>query len=74
MIQLPSFQQIEERAARAGTTITALCRAEGIARSTYERWRAGKTMPNTRTLTKFLQQLEAAERGEAVPYAPDKVA
>lgn len=55
---------IKRRAKDAGTSITALCQATGIARATPDRWvvRAPKTI---RLIDELERELEKAERETA---------
>lgn len=43
MRDILSPRDIEQIAEDAGTSITAICREAGIARSTFTRWKAGQT-------------------------------
>lgn len=45
MHELLTPQDIEARAAKAGRTMTDVCRSAGVAPSTFTRWKAGQTEP-----------------------------
>ena len=58
---LAKLAQIEERAKRAGSSMTDLCRRNGIARSTPDRWRKAipKTVQIVADLEEVLKEVEA---------------
>lgn len=55
---------IEQRARAAKISIEALCTGAGIARSTFDRWKAQKTTPTVGVLNQLYAALEQAERKE----------
>ncbi len=46
MVDLLSPFDVEEIARSNGRTMAQVCRAAGVAPSTFSRWRAGKTSPS----------------------------
>jgi len=58
---IPTPQEIEARAKALGLSTPALCKAAGIAPSTFNRWRNGKTDPLKpfRQLVATLEKLES---------------
>ena len=64
MSELLTPTEIEQRAKSKGLSIADVCRRAGIAVSTFQRWKAGKTAP---TLTVY-QRIEAvlAQASEVV--------
>ncbi len=48
------LQEVREHAASLGMTPLELCRAAGVADSTWHRWRAGSYAPQLRTLRMLL--------------------
>ena len=58
------IRAIEARAIKAGTSLTALCRTSGVARSTPDRWR--RAIPKTvAAVTAIEAELERMERAQA---------
>jgi transcriptional regulator with XRE-family HTH domain len=67
-----SPRDIEQIADDAGTTIAAICRDAGIARSTFSRWKAGQTSPS---LAVYARIRDAALRhAAAAGCAPERAA
>lgn len=58
---------IEERAKAAGSNMTRVCKATGVARATYERWnhRAPQTVAKVDELMAEVERLEQEQRGAA---------
>ncbi|CDX54523.1 hypothetical protein MPL1032_190133 [Mesorhizobium plurifarium] len=54
-----SFEEIDKRRVAAGLTRKAVYERAGLDGETWRRTAAGKTLPNTRTLTKLETALEA---------------
>lgn len=64
-----SPHDIEHIADHAGTSIAAICRDAGIARSTFSRWKAGRTSPS---LAVYARIRDAALRhAKAAGCAPE---
>jgi predicted transcriptional regulator len=61
MSELPTAAQIKERAARAGLTITRLCKEAGVAVSILNRWEIGETSPTLRNVARLLDTLAKHE-------------
>ncbi len=61
------LKEIERRAKAAGSNMTQVCKATGVARATYERWghRAPQTVAKVDELMAEVERLEqaAAARG-----------
>lgn len=58
-----SPQDIELIAEQARTSIAAICRDAGVARSTFTRWKAGQTSPSLAVYTRIRDAaLNAATR------------
>lgn len=56
---------LEQRAKDAGISVGDLCQRAGIARSTFQRWKSGETMPQMRVYQRLeAVLLEAERRGE----------
>ncbi len=53
--QAEIMQEVRDHAATLGMTPLELCRAAGVADSTWHRWRAGSYEPQTRTLRMLLE-------------------
>ena len=54
------YSQVVTLAAKAGISVTALCKRAGVTPSTVTRWRSGKTQPSFR----IWKKLEAAAHGD----------
>jgi transcriptional regulator with XRE-family HTH domain len=54
-----TMAEIETRLSAAGLAVAEACAEAGVAYSTWTRWRAGRVLPNVRTLDKIER---AAER------------
>ena len=48
---------LEARAREAGISINALCRKAGVARSTFSRWKAGRTEPQLRIYRRLIDAI-----------------
>lgn len=59
--------QIERRLERAGKTVGDMCDGAEIARSTWTRWKAGKTEPNLRTWNRLLDVVSEFEAANGEP-------
>lgn len=68
MSTMPDPAEIERRARECGLSIPRMCELAGTGNSTFYRWRAGVHSPNSRTMTRWLDTLEAAEK--AAPPRP----
>lgn len=67
-----SPHDIEQIADNAGSSIAAICRDAGVARSTFSRWKAGQTSPS---LAVYARIRDAALRHAAVAgSAPEPAA
>ena len=55
-------RQLERRAKAAGISVAELCHKAGIARSTFQRMKAGVVEPSLSTLRSLLRVIERAER------------
>lgn len=69
MSKLLTPQQIERRAKAKGLTLIAMCKAAGIAPSTFNRWRSGDTSPS---LVVYERLVNVTDRNAAVQQG-DKV-
>jgi predicted transcriptional regulator len=61
-MELPTPQQIEQRAAAARLTMTEVCQAADINRRTWERWRSGKTSMRFASVRAILDVIQDKER------------
>lgn len=66
MTQQDHIREIEDRARKAYSSVSAVCRRANIAQSTFARWKASPnnrrpTAPNLDTLAKVYAALEAIE-------------
>ncbi|WP_407646346.1 helix-turn-helix domain-containing protein [Gluconobacter vitians] len=57
MNNLPTPQQIEQSAADKGMTMREVCSLSGMARSTFQRWKAGKTSPTVATVNRMMDAI-----------------
>ncbi len=66
------MQALEARAKAAGSNITQVCKATGIARATYERWveRSPQTITKLDELEAEVSRLEAAALAAAAAARP----
>ena len=66
------LQALEARAKAAGSNITQVCKATGIARATYERWveRSPQTITKLDDLEAEVSRLEAAALAAAAAARP----
>jgi BMFP domain-containing protein YqiC len=66
------LEALEARAKAAGSNITQVCRATGIARATYERWveRSPQTITKLDELEAEVSRLEAAAMAAAAAAQP----
>lgn len=53
--------EIERRASALGLSISEISTRANLARSTFQRWKAGETDPTTPALRKIYEVLEGAE-------------
>jgi DNA-binding phage protein len=53
------IQAVEARVVAAGHNVTRLCREAQIARTTWQRWKAGETSPTFRTWDQILKAADA---------------
>jgi hypothetical protein len=62
------YHNLQKEAQKAGTTVTALCRATGTAISVPSHWKTGETGANTKTYDRLM---EAAKnwKSEARTYS-----
>lgn len=54
--------EIERRALAVGLSISEISSRANLARSTFQRWKAGETDPTTVALRKIYEVLDAEER------------
>lgn len=54
MMQIATAEQVEEHARRAGKSLAGICRDAGIARSTFTRWKSGRTEPTLAVYKRIL--------------------
>lgn len=54
------ISEIEERAKGFGLSINELCKRAGIDRSTFTKWKSGKSKPNMETYTSIQNALKEA--------------
>lgn len=61
------LEEIERRAKAAGSNMTQVCKATGVARATYERWghRPPQTIAKVDELMAEVERLEQEQRGAA---------
>lgn len=57
--------EIERRASAAGISISEVSKRAGLARSTFQRWKAGETDPTTSALRKIYEVLASEEARQA---------
>jgi len=51
------FEQLEAQAERTGVSILAACEAEGIARSTLNRWKSGFSTPSEKVAKRIFERM-----------------
>lgn len=51
------LNQMESSALAAGINLADVCKAEGVAATTLQRWRKGKVTPRLETTEKILQRI-----------------
>jgi transcriptional regulator with XRE-family HTH domain len=61
---------LEAAAKLRGLSINRLCREAGIARSTFTRWKSGKTEPQYRILRKMKLALDEADKNTTAVVLP----
>ena len=54
---IQNVEKMESDIAGAGKTVAEFCRLAGIARSTWDRWKSGKTTPNMSTWDTVTEKL-----------------
>lgn len=52
------LQQLEERAAEVGVDLVSVCEAEGVALTTFRRWRNGQTTPREKTAERLFKRMD----------------
>ena len=63
-------RQLERRAKALSISVADLCQKAGIARSTFQRMKAGTVEPTLTTLRDLLRVIEKAERQQGKSYVP----
>ena len=56
------YEQLERRARHLGVSLKRACAAEGIAESTFRRWRDGSTSPREEVAVRVWARLDAMAR------------
>lgn len=61
-MQIITYSQIAALAQEKNLSLNELAKKAGIARSSLDRWRAGKTTPTLRTVGKIQMALHSSKR------------
>lgn len=67
MEKLPTPQDIEIMAVRAGLAMTAICARAGVSPHVFFGWKAGKTSPTLSKLEAIIAELEQAIASRRAP-------
>ncbi|WP_408870821.1 helix-turn-helix domain-containing protein [Gluconobacter cerinus] len=69
MNNLPTPQQIEQSAADEGLTMREVCSLSGMARSTFQRWKSGKTSPTVTTINRMMDAIHSKRAAKEPAHA-----
>lgn len=71
MQTMPTPQELEILAVKAGISMTQACREAGVSATVFHRWKRGKSTPTLRRIAMLLESLhQAVERRETMEDVP----